>query len=236
MRRLKRFGTEGGFAVVDACDDDVFCALQFRARKRDVGGRAFGADPHTVGLGKFVVVVGADRHPFRAGRDFKVAGPLRLVKRCQERASAVEFTARAVVDVGPHAVVGCAAQDGVRYLGRAAVGKVVAHRIAAARVGEQHHLTGPGGLQHFVDLGGQVLHVLGGGGAAVLRFAVVVTRQRVGHVDSVQTVARPAVGLKPPQRGRPQSGGVAVAVYEDDGGRWSARSGAGASAEQGDGG
>ena len=56
-----------------------------------------------------------------------------------------------------------------------------------------------------------------GGTAARLGLVVGVARQRVGHVDGVQALARPAVALEAPQRGQPQRGGVAVAVHEDDG-------------------
>ena len=60
--------------------------------------------------------------------------------------------------------------------------------------------------------------MLGGGGTARLRFGVLITRQRVGHVDGVQTFAWPAVRLEPPQGSLPQRGGVAVTVNKNN--RW----------------
>ena len=216
-------------------DHHVLRALQRRAVEADVGGRALRTDPHAVRLRELVVVVGADRQPLHAGRDLMAVCPLGRVQHLQERAGAVEFAAGAVVRIGPHAVVRCAAQDGVRHGGRAAtVLDVVAHRIAAARVGDEHHAGSPGGAQHPVDLGGEELHVLERAAAALLWLGIVVTRQRVGHVDRVQARARPAVRLEAPQRSEPQAGGVAVAVHEDDGrraGQWRAR-GAGSTASE----
>ena len=232
--RVERLRAERGFAVVDAVDHDIGGALQFGAGKGHVGRCAFGAYPHAVGLGELVVVGRPNGQPLHAGRDLVAVRAFRCVQRHQERAGPVEFVAGAVGNIGPHTVVRRAAEDGVRHLGgAAAVSNVVAHRVAAARVGKQHHFRGAGGFQHLVDFGRQELHVLGGRGAAVLRLGVVVARQRVRHVDGMQPFARPAVRLEPPQRGGPQRGGVAVAVHEDDGRRRAGRRHASAGAQQG---
>ena len=183
----------------------------------DAGRPAALADPFAGGLGELVVAIRTQRHPLHTGRDLQPLRALRRVERGQHRPGAIELVARPEVGARPHAVVGRAAQDRVRHLRRAVtVAHIATNRIAPARVAHQHHLARAGARQHPVDLGSQEFAVLGGRGARRLRHRVVVARQRVGRVDRVQTVARPAVALEAPDRGEPQRGGVAVAMHEHD--------------------
>ncbi len=90
--------------------------------------------------------------------------------------------------------------------------------IAAARECDQRDLGGAGRGEHLLHLGGEMARELGGRAAAGLFLGIVVAGERVGQVDRVQAIARPAVRLEAPDRRDPESGGVAVAVHEDD--RW----------------
>ena len=145
-------------------------------------------------------------------------GALRRVELDEERPGAVELAAGKKARVRPHAVVRNAAEDGMRDDRRAAVGDEVADRIAAAREGDQRDLGGAGRGEHLLHLGGEMARELGGRAAPGLLLRIVVARERVGQVDRVQAIARPAVRLEAPDRRDPESGGVAVAVHEDD--RW----------------
>ena len=119
--------------MVDTCNHHIQRTLQFWPRRRDVGGRAFGPNPQAVGLGKLVVVVGADGHPLHRAGHFVAVGVFGRVQAGEERAGARKLVAFVKALDGPHAVVGCAAQNGVAHRGRAtAVLDVVADGIAAA--------------------------------------------------------------------------------------------------------
>ncbi len=208
---------ERRLAVIDPGDDDVLRALQRRTVEADVGGHAALADPDAVGLRVLVVAIGADRHPADARRDLVAVATLRRVEPAQERPGAVELAAEPGRLVDEHAVVRHAAEHhGRDQRPAAAVGDVVADRIAAARVADQHDLAGARGRQRLAHRRGEPGHRLRCRRSAGLLAAVVVAGERVGDLDRAHPVARPAVRFEAPERRRPEGGGVAVAGHEHD--------------------
>ena len=207
--------------MVDPRDDEVGGAFQFGAKGRDAGGHAAFANPQAIRLGELVVAVGSHRHPAHRAGDLVASGVPGRIQRAEKGAVARELAAvRQAFDWNrPDTVVGRATQDGVRDRSFAtAMGDVVADGVAATRVAHQHDLARAGAGQHLVDLGAQVVAVLGCRRATRLFARVVVARGGQRHVDGVQPLARPAVGLEAPRRRQPHPGVVAVAVHEDDGG------------------
>ena len=212
-QRREGRGAEAGFAVVQVVDGDVLRALQRRPGKADLGWGASQAEIGAIGLGVFVIGGAADGDEADAGHDLPRGG----IEVAHERAGAVELTAEQEFVGDDDAVIDRAAKHGERGEGGAtAIFQVVAHGVAAARLGDEDDFVGAGEGADAGDLGRELVADVGGTGAAGLRGGIDVAGLGVAQVERKEAVARVAVGFKAPEGGEPEAGGVAIAVDEDD--------------------
>ena len=163
------------------------------------------ADPQAVGLRELVVAVGADRQPLHRAGHFVAGGVLGRVERREERAGAGELAAGQVGPDRPRRR-GWACRPGWRgspWPRRRRSGCSCGSRSRRASCAISTTCCAPVASRTLVDLGLQEGHVFRARRAAGLRLRVVVARERVGHVDRMQPVARPAVGFEAPDRGLP---------------------------------
>ena len=109
--RIKSRRRKGGFAMIDARDHRVDGTFELRPFKTHVGRRAFGTYPHTIGLGKLVVVVGADGEPAHRSCDLVAIGVFGRIQRRQKRPCTCKLAALAKTLDGPDPVVGCTPQN-----------------------------------------------------------------------------------------------------------------------------
>ncbi len=215
--------------MVNAGDHHIGRPFELRAGKSHIGGLAFHANPKAIGLGKFVVVVRADGHPFGWATHLVTLRIFGRIELTQKGSGARKFISFVDAGDGLNTVVGCAAQHRMAdEVLPSTVADEVANRIATPRVAHQDHLRSTRALQDRLHFFAQKGHVLGGGGAARLGLVVGVSRQGIGHIDGMQALARPTIGFKAPHRALPQGGCVAIAMDKHHGRFVSPRSGQGA--------